>query len=85
MNLTEAAHHVEISARALRKAVERSEVEAEHPLADSPWIFRRDHLDSPQVLEAVARIRQRRRNGPAVHDDGDLNLFSESNYPDGAV
>ena len=85
MNLTEAARRVGVSTQAPRKAVERGEVEADHPLADSPWILKRDHLDSPHALEAVGRIRQRRRNGPAEHDTGELSLFSEGNYHDGAV
>ncbi len=39
MNLTEAAHVLGISARTLRLAVERGEIEADHPLADGPWVF----------------------------------------------
>jgi hypothetical protein len=36
MNLTEAASVLGISARTLRLAVERGEIEADHPLADGP-------------------------------------------------
>jgi hypothetical protein len=40
MNLTEAAKTLGVSPRTLRLAVERGEIEAEHPLDDGPWILR---------------------------------------------
>ncbi len=52
MNLKEAARVLGINPRTLRLAVERGEIEAEHPLRDGPWVFQR------RVLEAtlVARV-----------------------------
>ena len=41
MTLTQAASALTISAKTLRLAAERGEVEAQHPLADGPWIFKR--------------------------------------------
>jgi DNA invertase Pin-like site-specific DNA recombinase len=38
LTLTEAADHLQISGITLRLAIERGEVEAEHPLANGPWV-----------------------------------------------
>ena len=40
MNLTEAAQVLGISARTLRLAAERGEIDATHPLPDGPWVFK---------------------------------------------
>jgi hypothetical protein len=63
MNLTEAAHLLGISARTLRLAVERGEIEAQHPLADGPWVFRRTVLETPAAATLVARVRRRTPEG----------------------
>ena len=59
MNLTEAAQLLGISARTLRLAVERGEIEAEHPLADGPWVFHRHVLETDAATTLVARARRR--------------------------
>jgi DNA invertase Pin-like site-specific DNA recombinase len=59
MNLTEAAHRLGISARTLRLAVERGEIEADHPFADGPWVFKRSVLETPVAATLVARVRRR--------------------------
>ena len=59
MNLTEAAHRLGISARTLRLAVERGEIEAEHPLPDGPWVFHRHVLETEAAATLVARVRRR--------------------------
>jgi DNA invertase Pin-like site-specific DNA recombinase len=56
MNLTEAAKHIGVSQITMRRAVERGEVEADHPLADGPWIFKRDHLDDPEIRGLFAHL-----------------------------
>jgi DNA invertase Pin-like site-specific DNA recombinase len=61
MNLTEAAHVLGISARTLRLAVERGEIEADHPLPDGPWVFNRCVLTTEAAASLVARVRRRRR------------------------
>ena len=61
MNLTEAAQALGISARTLRLAVERGEIEAEHPLADGPWVFNRHVLTTDAAAVLVARVRHRSR------------------------
>ena len=59
MNLTEAAQRLGISARTLRLAVERGEIEAEHPLPDGPWVFHRPVLETEAAAAFVARVRRR--------------------------
>jgi hypothetical protein len=59
MNLTEASKLLGISAKTLRLAVERGEIPAQHPFADSPWIFNREDLET----EAARRLVNRARRG----------------------
>jgi hypothetical protein len=56
MNLTAAAAHLGVAAKTLRLAAERTEVRANHPLHDGPWLFNRSDLDDPA-------FRQRFREG----------------------
>jgi DNA invertase Pin-like site-specific DNA recombinase len=65
MNLNEAARVLGISARTLRLAVERGEIEAAHPLRDGPWVFHRQALETPAAAALVARVRDRNHR-PAV-------------------
>ena len=58
MNLTQAADLLDISSRTLRMAVEQGEIEAEHPLATGPWVFRRSVLEADAVANLVARVRR---------------------------
>lgn len=78
MTLTEAAELIGTSSTTLRLAVERGEISAIHPLADGPWIFRREDLDQPAVHRLVARA-QRRRGNPAKPDSRQetFSFFSE--------
>jgi DNA invertase Pin-like site-specific DNA recombinase len=68
MNLTEAAKHLGVSARTLRLAVERDEIQAEHPLANGPWVFNRETLRTAATATLVERVKSRHR-GPAVPTD----------------
>lgn len=65
MNLTEAANSLCVSARTLRLAVERGEIEAEHPLADGPWVFNRCELQKETAMNFVDRVR-RGKPDPAI-------------------
>lgn len=77
MTLNEAAAYVDLAAVSLRRAIERGEVEAEHPLDSGPWVLRRDHLDDPQVRRALARVQKRASKGEVQHP-GQLSLFTSS-------
>ena len=63
MNLTKAATFVGVSPRTLRLAVDRGEIEAEHPLSDGPWIFHKRVLESEAAIQFAQRVR---REQPAV-------------------
>jgi hypothetical protein len=73
MNLTKAAAYLHISPRTLRLAVERGDIEGEHPLNDGPWVFSRDVLQSETATALVARVRSRQIN-PAVPNKRQHNL-----------
>jgi len=70
MTLTQAAATLAVSAKTLRLAAERGEVEAQHPLADGPWIFKRTALET----DAARHLAQRTRNAPAGHESRQQNL-----------
>jgi DNA invertase Pin-like site-specific DNA recombinase len=69
LNLTEAARHLGISTRTLSLAVERGEIEGKHPLADGPWLFNREALNTEAAQKLVERTRRRSRT-PAVPTSG---------------
>jgi hypothetical protein len=77
LTLNDAAALVGVAARTLRLAAERGEIEAAHPLADGPWLFRRADLDGP-AGQALARRVQNSRPPPAVPHPGQQNLFSST-------
>jgi len=65
MNLTEAAEVLGVSTRTLRLAVERGEIEAEHPLGDGPWVLNRRALETEAAAKFAARVRSSHRE-PAI-------------------
>ena len=69
MNQTQAAAYLGISAGALRQAVARGEIEAEHPLPDAPWVFNRRSLDTPAAFDVVQRVKLGRHH-PAAQGAG---------------
>jgi DNA invertase Pin-like site-specific DNA recombinase len=75
LNLTQAARLIGVSARTLRLAVEHGELAAEHPLADGPWIFNRNDLQTDRATAIAARARGRHHR-PAIpnEEQGILNL-----------
>ena len=56
LTLTEAAKVVGVSSLTLRRAIERGEVEADHPLASGPWILRRANIDAPRTRRLFAHL-----------------------------
>jgi DNA invertase Pin-like site-specific DNA recombinase len=73
MNLSEAARLLHVAPRTLRSAVERGEVQAEHPLADGLWIFKREALEAEAAVALTARAH-RHANRPAVPPVGQRDL-----------
>jgi len=73
LNLTKAASAVGVTPKTLRFAAERGEIDALHPLADGPWLFRRADLDG-----SLRSLLDRARNGakhPAGPDPLQESLF----------
>ena len=78
VNLTDAAAYLEISSRTLRLAIDRGDIQADHPFADGPWVISRDALESKaaQTLKQRAHVRPHK---PAVLvSETHLNLFSST-------
>jgi len=74
MNLTQAAVLLGISPKTLRIAAERGEIEATHPLAEGPWLFKRAILGCEEAKGFVERVR-RRRSHPTGPKYQQSNLF----------
>lgn len=77
MNLTQAAAFLGVSQKTLRLAVERGEIDAEHPLADGPWLFNRSALQSQAASHLVTRAR-RRGGTPTGPSDAQQDLLLSS-------
>lgn len=73
MNLTEAARFLGISARTLRLAVERGDIEAEHPLAEGPWVFNQRALTTEAAARWVLHVHRRGGN-PAIPNPNHLSI-----------
>jgi len=73
MNLTHAASFLGISARTLRLAVERGEINAQHPFRDGPWVFNRSELQSQAATDLAKRVAAGGRN-LAVHQSEQATL-----------
>jgi len=84
MTLTQAAAALAISAKTLRLAAERGEIEAEHPLPDGPWVFNRTTIETEPARRIAQRAR-RGRNAPAGHDSHQQNLLLSMTWRDGVL
>jgi len=75
LTLTKAAHQMQVSGITLRLAIERGEIEAEHPLANGPWVINRRALETEQAVRFVERTRTQRGRGTlAVSDQGIIDF-----------
>lgn len=79
MNLTQAAGHLGIASRTLRRVVEQGEIQALHPLQHGPWIFRRADLDDPTFRRHLEE-RLRGQLPPAGPDPRQLDLIESTTY-----
>jgi len=61
MNLTTAAKYIGISDRTLRLAIDRGEIEAEHPVSRGPWVLNRRALQTEAAVGLVERVRGQRK------------------------
>lgn len=74
MNLTRSAALLGVSPKTLRLAEEQREIEAAHPLADGPWLFKRSTLQNEAAIRLIERVRDR-RSPPAGHATRQPDLF----------
>jgi DNA invertase Pin-like site-specific DNA recombinase len=77
LNLTQAAKDLGITTVPLRKAVQRGEIPALHPLKDGPWIFQQKDLETEKTKIAVEGIKHRRKRG-GLQATESLTLFKSS-------
>ena len=73
MTLTQAAEFIGVSPKTLRRAVEKQEIPALHPLPKGPWVFSRADLETPKAKEIFNRGRSQSTEG-AGPDSGQLPL-----------
>jgi hypothetical protein len=59
MNLTQAADFLHINSTTLRMALERGEIQAEHPFPGGPWIINRRILEAETAQKLAARVHFR--------------------------
>lgn len=69
LNLTKAATLLGITAKTLRLAAEAGEVDAVHPLANGPWIFRREDLAGSQAQALIRRVKTTVRSAAGSYPD----------------
>ncbi|UWR39516.1 recombinase family protein [Sulfitobacter sp. W074] len=74
LNLSSAAKLLGVAPKTLRLAAEAGEIEAEHPLADGPWVFERKELLKPEAQKLNKRARQSSKHPTVPHQD-QQNLF----------
>ena len=77
LNLSTAAHLLEIAPKTLRLAAEAGEIAAVHPLPDGPWVFSRSALSSSAARAIARRARQNPKHPAGSHPD-QKNLFSST-------
>jgi len=61
LTLTEAADQLQMSSITLRLAIERGEIEAEHPLPNGPWVINRRALQTEKAVRFLQRFRNQRQ------------------------
>jgi DNA invertase Pin-like site-specific DNA recombinase len=74
LNLTRAASIVGVAPKTLRLAAERGEITAMHPLADGPWLFRREEIEGPAAQNVLSRAKVGSRH-PAGPDPAQQTLL----------
>lgn len=77
LNLRHAAALVGVAPRTLRIAAEKGKIDAMHPLAEGPWVFKREDLEGPAARTLAVRARQSPKH-PAAPDPNQQSLFSST-------
>lgn len=74
MTLKEAAVHLGVAPLTLRRAVERGQVAADHPLPNGPWIFTRKSIADAK-LGRLADLKRARKGGKPLPGQRKFMLF----------
>jgi len=77
LNLSQAAAVVGVAPRTLRRAAERRDVKAIHPLPDGPWVFSRPDLKGPTALK-LSELSSKSSKHPTEHDVAQQSLFAST-------
>ena len=77
LNLTRSSALLDIAPKTLRLAAVAGEIEAIHPLADGPWLFKRTVLERPDAQNLAKRGRKR-QNHPTGPCPDQQNLFTST-------
>ena len=76
LTLTEAADQLQMSGKTLRLAIERGDIEAEHPLANGPWVLQHRALETDRAVRFIEQIRTPRRKAALPASDQSIIDFS---------
>jgi len=79
LNLSQAARRLGVSSATLRLAIERGEIEGEHPLPDGPWILNHRALQTAGAAQLAERSHKNTRGAKkapalAADEQGVLDL-----------
>jgi DNA invertase Pin-like site-specific DNA recombinase len=77
LNLSSAAKLLGVAPKTLRLAAEAGEIEADHPLADGPWVFERAELSKTASQQLRKRAQKNPKHPAASHPD-QQNLFTST-------
>lgn len=79
MNLTEAAAHLGVTPKTLRRIAEHGDVKAMHPLRDGPWVFNGTDVDAP-AFRAYLEQRLSAKTLPAGPSAEQFSLAISTTY-----
>ena len=80
MNLTQAAAHLGVAAKTVRRAAEGGLIQADHPLHDGPWVFNRFDIEDPAVRQRVTQQRRTSEAAPTGPAQKQLELAISTTY-----
>ncbi|MFI5302923.1 MAG: helix-turn-helix domain-containing protein [Polyangiales bacterium] len=75
LSLEQAAALIKVSPKTLRRAAERNDVRAHHPLPNGPWIFVRTDLETEAAKRVTKRVCARRERTGAGPTPDQLSLI----------
>lgn len=77
LKLGEAAAHLGVTPLTVRRAIERGDVPALHPLSQGPWVLQRQNLDHPEIGTLFERIRSQRDHPGIPTSANQISMFPD--------